>query len=96
MNAIDIISIREVNPIDVSLRELNLGVLYLNVSILNFLKSSKVESNQFRNWRFVNKLGNHYERSMAIIKQGDPALCITDSDGAKHSLRKDLVEMKPV
>jgi flavocytochrome c len=46
--------------------------------------------------RFVNELGNRYERSMAIIKLGHPVLCITDSQGAKHSLRKDLSILKPV
>ena len=27
---------------------------------------------------------------MAILKMGHPAVCITDSDGAQHSLEKDL------
>lgn len=33
---------------------------------------------------------------MAIIKLGHPVLCITDSQGAKHSLQKDLSTLKPV
>lgn len=37
--------------------------------------------------RFVNELGNRYERSMAILKMGHPVVCITDSDGAQHSLK---------
>jgi flavocytochrome c len=40
--------------------------------------------------RFVNELGNRYERSMAILDSGHPAICITDSEGAKHSLDKDF------
>lgn len=44
--------------------------------------------------RFVNELGNRYERSMAILKMGHPVVCITDSDGAKHSL-KDANDLGP-
>jgi flavocytochrome c len=40
--------------------------------------------------RFVNEMGNRYERSMAILDLGHPVVCITDSDGAKHSLEKDF------
>lgn len=42
--------------------------------------------------RFVNELGNRYERSMAILKMGHPVICVTDSNGAQHSLKtvKDL------
>jgi hypothetical protein len=46
--------------------------------------------------RFANELGNRYERSMAILKMGHPAVCITDYAGAGHSLRKDLKEHEPV
>jgi hypothetical protein len=46
--------------------------------------------------RFVNELGNRYERSMAILKVvGHPVVCLTDSGGAKHSLKKDLKSMEP-
>jgi flavocytochrome c len=45
--------------------------------------------------RFVNELGNRYERSMAIIKMGYPVVCLTDSDGAKHSLKKELETLAP-
>lgn len=46
--------------------------------------------------RFVNELGNRYERSMAILKMGHPAVCLTDSDhGARHSLEKDLHKCEP-
>jgi succinate dehydrogenase/fumarate reductase flavoprotein subunit len=45
--------------------------------------------------RFVNELGNRYERSMAIIKLGHPVICITDADGANHSLEKDLQKLEP-
>ena len=45
--------------------------------------------------RFVNELGNRYERSMAIIKIGYPAVCLTDADGAQHSVKKDLVALEP-
>jgi len=45
--------------------------------------------------RFVNELGNRYERSMAILKKvGHPVVCITDSDGAQHSL-KPLNDLEP-
>jgi len=37
--------------------------------------------------RFVNELGNRYERSMAILKMGHPVVCIADSTGARHSLK---------
>ena len=46
--------------------------------------------------RFVNELGNRYERSMGIIKLGHPVLCITDAEGAQHSLKKDLSKLRPV
>jgi len=45
--------------------------------------------------RFVNELGNRYERSMAILKMGHPVVCLTDSDGAQHSLEKDLKKLEP-
>jgi flavocytochrome c len=46
--------------------------------------------------RFVNELGNRYERSMAILKViGHPVVCLTDKEGAKHSLKKDLESMEP-
>jgi flavocytochrome c len=45
--------------------------------------------------RFVNELGNRYERSMAILKMGHPVVNITDRDGAEHSLRKELEELEP-
>jgi flavocytochrome c len=46
--------------------------------------------------RFVNELGNRYERSMAILKMvGHPVVCFTDSDGAQHSLEKDLSKCEP-
>jgi flavocytochrome c len=46
--------------------------------------------------RFVNELGNRYERSMAILKEvGHPVVCLTDSDGAQHSLEKDLARCEP-
>ncbi len=45
--------------------------------------------------RFVNELGNRYERSMAILKMGHPVVCMTDSEGAKHSLEKDLSKLEP-
>lgn len=45
--------------------------------------------------RFVNELGNRYERSMAILKLGHPVVCLTDSDGAKHSLKEDLAGLAP-
>jgi hypothetical protein len=44
--------------------------------------------------RFVNELGNRYERSKAILKLGHPVVNITDRDGAEHSLRK-LEELEP-
>ena len=37
--------------------------------------------------RFVNELGNRYERSIAILKTGRPAVCLVDSSGAQHSLK---------
>ena len=46
--------------------------------------------------RFVNELGNRYERSMAILKEvGHPVVCLTDADGAQHSLEKDLAKCEP-
>ena len=46
--------------------------------------------------RFVNELGNRYERSMAILKTvGHPVVCFTDADGAQHSLEKDLSKCEP-
>ena len=45
--------------------------------------------------RFVNELGNRYERSMAILLRRQPVVCITDAEGAKHSLKKCLEELKP-
>ena len=45
--------------------------------------------------RFVNELGNRYERSMSILKMGHPVVCIVDSDGFQHSLKKELEELKP-
>ena len=45
--------------------------------------------------RFVNELGNRYERSVAILKMGHPVICLTDSAGAQHSLEKDLEKLKP-
>ena len=46
--------------------------------------------------RFVNELGNRYERSMAILKVvGHPVVCLTDADGAQHSLEKDLSKCEP-
>ena len=45
--------------------------------------------------RFVNELGNRYERSNAIIDMGHPVVCFTDADGAKHSLIKDLAQLEP-
>ena len=46
--------------------------------------------------RFVNELGDRRERSMAILKNvGHPVLCITDSNGAQHSLIKDLPLLEP-
>lgn len=45
--------------------------------------------------RFVNELGNRYERSMSILKMGHPAVCIVDCCGAQHSLRKELEELQP-
>jgi flavocytochrome c len=44
--------------------------------------------------RFVNELGNRYERSMAILQMGHPVVCIADSDGAKHSLEKNLEKLQ--
>jgi len=50
----------------------------------------------FTSLRFVTELGNRYERSMAILKTiGHPVVCITDSDGAQHSLRKPLQDLEP-
>jgi flavocytochrome c len=49
----------------------------------------------FTSRRFVNELGNRYERSMAILKMGHPVVNITDLDGAEHSLRKELEELEP-
>jgi flavocytochrome c len=40
--------------------------------------------------RFVNELGNRYERSMAILGMGHPVICITDAVGAQHSLEKNF------
>jgi flavocytochrome c len=45
--------------------------------------------------RFVNELGNRYERSMAILKMGHPVVCLTDIDGAQHSLKMELENLKP-
>ena len=46
--------------------------------------------------RFVNELGNRYERSMAILKLvGHPVVCFTDADGAQHCLEKDLSKCEP-
>mmetsp|Transcript_11826 Transcript_11826/g.32801 ORF Transcript_11826/g.32801 Transcript_11826/m.32801 type:complete len:510 (-) Transcript_11826:98-1627(-) len=45
--------------------------------------------------RFVNELGNRYDRSMAILKLGHPAVCLVDNEGAKHSLNKDLGGLQP-
>jgi flavocytochrome c len=45
--------------------------------------------------RFVNELGNRYERSMAILKMGHPVVCLTDTDGAQHSLEKDMSKCEP-
>ena len=45
--------------------------------------------------RFVNELGNRYERSMAILKLGHPVVCFTDSVGAVHSLKKELDQLAP-
>ncbi len=45
--------------------------------------------------RFVNELGNRYERSMSILKMGHPAICFVDSIGAQHSLKKELDELTP-
>jgi flavocytochrome c len=45
--------------------------------------------------RFVNELGNRFERSMAILELGHPAVCLTDSDGAQHSLKSDLESLGP-
>jgi flavocytochrome c len=46
--------------------------------------------------RFVNELGNRYERSMAILKViGHPVVCLTDKEGAQHSLKKDFENMEP-
>jgi flavocytochrome c len=45
--------------------------------------------------RFVNELGNRYQRSMAILKMGYPVVCLTDADGAQHSLKKDLENLEP-
>ena len=45
--------------------------------------------------RFVNELGNRYERSMAILKMGHPVVCLVDSEGAQHSLKKELQELEP-
>jgi flavocytochrome c len=45
--------------------------------------------------RFVNELGNRYERSMAILKMGHPVVCLTDSIGAQHSLEKNLGKLSP-
>ena len=45
--------------------------------------------------RFVNELGNRYERSMAILKMGHPVVCLTDSEGAQHSLKKELDDLQP-
>jgi hypothetical protein len=46
--------------------------------------------------RFVNELGNRYERSNAIIDMGHPVVCFTDAEGAKHSLIKHLSKLEPV
>ncbi|CAB9521869.1 Fumarate reductase flavoprotein subunit [Seminavis robusta] len=45
--------------------------------------------------RFVNELGNRFERSMSILKMGHPAVCIVDAEGAQHSLKPDLEELEP-
>jgi flavocytochrome c len=45
--------------------------------------------------RFVNEMGNRYERSMAILKMGYPCICITDAEGAQHSIQKDLSKLEP-
>ena len=46
--------------------------------------------------RFVNELGDRRERSMAILRSvGHPVICLTDGDGAKHSLEKDLTSCEP-
>jgi flavocytochrome c len=45
--------------------------------------------------RFVNELGNRFERSNAILKLGHPVVCVVDSNGAQHSLRKELEELQP-
>jgi len=45
--------------------------------------------------RFVNELDNRYNRSLAILKIGHPAVCIADSEGAKHSLKKEMDQLLP-
>jgi flavocytochrome c len=45
--------------------------------------------------RFVNELGNRYERSMSILALGYPVVCLTDADGAQHSLKKELATLEP-
>jgi hypothetical protein len=45
--------------------------------------------------RFVNELGNRYERSMSILKMGHPVVCIVDSEGAQHSLKQELDQLQP-
>lgn len=45
--------------------------------------------------RYVNELGNRYERSMAILLRRHPVVCITDAEGAKHSLEQCLEKLKP-
>jgi len=48
------------------------------------------------NKRFVNELGDRYTRSMAILKEvGHPVICLTDAEGAQHSLEKDLTKCEP-
>jgi flavocytochrome c len=45
--------------------------------------------------RFVNELGNRFERSTSILKLGHPVVCIVDHEGAQHSLRQDLDDLQP-
>ena len=46
--------------------------------------------------RFVDELGDRYTRSMAILKDvGHPVICLTDTQGAQHSLEKNMTKCEP-
>jgi flavocytochrome c len=45
--------------------------------------------------RFVNEMGNRYDRSMAILQLGHPPVCIADAAGFAHSLERDFTKLAP-